>query len=122
MPVAWLDKICRQETNHGIAGLVWFNRDGQRDTISAPARTVIRDFIEQECEDDTGTFRTLRQRYPLWLLAQYLGGTPVQELVRLLKSDVTRCRNTGEIGPTLDDVSRATAFIHDDVSREGGPA
>src|ERR1700693_2555122 len=116
---AWLEKICDQETNHGIAGLVWFNRDEGRSALSLRAGPVVRRFIEQECDDTSGTFRTLRQRYSTWLLARYLDGASIEELLKCLKGDVKRCKTTGEIGPTLDDVTRATDFVYN-VSRNGG--
>jgi len=118
--IAWLEKICDQETNHGIAGLMWFGRNYRGATLTLSARSLIRSFIEQECDDTTGTFRTLRQRYSAWLLAQYFGGTSVQELVVSLKRDVARCKSTGEIGPTLDDMSRSVDSLYEYLNRDGG--
>ncbi|MET0464568.1 MAG: hypothetical protein ABW007_15490 [Chitinophagaceae bacterium] len=116
--VKWLEKICNQETNHGISGLVWLARDEHGAGLSPTDRLLIRRFIEQECDDTTGTFRTLRQRYSTWLLERYLGGTPLQELVASLKGDVVRCQYTGEIGPTLDDLSRSVDSLYASMSRE----
>jgi hypothetical protein len=119
-PVAWLEKICNQETNHGIAGLLWFHRDGRGAVLSPSARLVVRRFIEQECDDTTGTFRTLRQRYSAWLLARYLKGASIEELVASLKEDVTRCKSTGEIEPTLEEVSRSVDFVYENINQDGG--
>ncbi|PYP83986.1 MAG: hypothetical protein DMF61_21330 [Blastocatellia bacterium AA13] len=118
--VAWLEKICNQETNHGISGLVWFGRDYRGARLPLSARSLIRRFIEQECDDQTGTFRTLRQRYSSWLLARYFSGASVQELVVSLKRDVAQCKSTGEIGPNLDEVSWGVDFLYEYLDRDGG--
>lgn len=117
---AWLVRICSQETNHGVSGLEWFHRDGRSADLSPSARLIVRRFIEQECDDTTGTFRTLRQRYSSWLLAKYFSGASIQEVTACLKDDVVRCQHTGDITPTLEDVSRATDLLYENVSREGG--
>lgn len=117
--IAWLEKICNQETNHGILGLLWFHHGGGGPALSGPARLLVRRFINEECDDTSGTFRTLRQRYSAWLLAQYLGGTDAGQLMACLKEDVVRCKTTGTIRPTLDDISRSIEFLHENIDRHG---
>lgn len=115
-PLAWLQKICNQETNHAVTGLRWFHRDGHVLDLSPAARFVVRRFIEQECDDSSGGFRTLRQRYSSWLLARYLSGARMEELVVDLKRDVARCQRSGDITPSLDDVSRSVDLLYERMS------
>lgn len=114
--VEWLDRICRQETNHGIGGLLGVHRYGNGSRLTESSRAVLKGFIENECDDQSASFRAIRQRYPLLLLQKYWNGTSIDELVAMLKADVRQCRVTGQISPTLDEVLRATEAVYSVVS------
>jgi len=110
----WLTKICRQETRHGILGFLWLHRllPGADRRLPDRAKEGVKAFVQGQCEAGATGFRAHRQHYSAWLLARYLGGASVDEIVATMKRNVATVLATGEIDAPLDDVLKRSAKLY----------
>jgi hypothetical protein len=91
-----MTSIFEQETNHALTGYFWLKQldDGKKDE---ELKLALKNFLIVEPMDDIETFRGRRQRFPTFLIANYLKNRSYGEIRKIIIENAKHCVMTGDI-------------------------
>ncbi|MGV6851618.1 MAG: hypothetical protein ACWA5R_05470 [bacterium] len=106
-----LESICKQETNHGIKGLEWFDKLNAGRGLSQRQKNLTLKFVEKECLINDLSDKAVRKNYSLWILWQYIEGSNISTIVDLMKKNVIHCLSVGKPLISANAIQKSTNCI-----------
>ncbi|MEG3918468.1 hypothetical protein QUA07_04875 [Microcoleus sp. T3_A4] len=102
--------IFEQETNHALIGYFWLKQldNGNKDE---ELKTAIKKFFDTEPMEGIESFRGKRQRFPLFLVSNYLKNRDYWQIRKIVMENAKHCVLTGELALDDEQLARATTEL-----------
>ncbi|MGE5659561.1 MAG: hypothetical protein ACM37W_23445 [Actinomycetota bacterium] len=91
-----MKSIFEQETNHALTGYFWL-KQLDNENKDEDLKSALKKFLMVEPMDNIETFRGRRQRFPIFLVANYLKNRNYWEIRKLIIENAKHCVMTGDI-------------------------
>jgi hypothetical protein len=104
--------IFEQETNHVLTGYFWLKQFDNKQ-LENTIKLVLRKFISTEPIHEMNTFKGKRQRFPFFLLANYLADKSFWSIKEIVLDNAISIKTNGRMLPTDKELDEATKFCTD---------